>query len=218
MAEYYPFEDNPEAKGFYQPQDYSLNKLNFITVSKEKFDLRKLVTEFCYYEDLYSFVTSGYITLTDAQGFIELLQLTGSEYIEVDFGKMKDAPIELNIIKTFRVYKISQRTPSGNQNAEFYRIHFVSDEMMLSEQTKITNALKRDLNRNVTKFHYNTLVLSDDLRLYKKTPLEMSSKKPHFSRFDRMWSGTKDPVIEENRDFLSTYNASFNEDMKTIPI
>lgn len=92
------------------------------------------------------------------------------------------------------------------------------NRIALAEQTKITNALKRDLNRNVTKFHYNTLVLSDDLRLYKKTPLEMSSKKPHFSRFDRMWSGTKDPVIEENRDFLSTYNASFNEDMKTIPI
>lgn len=140
MAEYQPFQDNPETKGVNYPQDYSLNKLNFITVAKETFDLRKLVTEFCYYEDLYSFVTSGYVTLTDAQGFIELLQLTGSEYIEVDFGKTKEAPDGVNLIKTFRVYKISQRTPAENQNAEFYRIHFVSDEMMLSEQTKITKS------------------------------------------------------------------------------
>ena len=92
------------------------------------------------------------------------------------------------------------------------------NRLALEEQDKITRALKRDLHRNTSKYHYNTLVLSDDLRLFKKTPLEMVSKKPHFSRYSKMWSGDTEKDRPEQRDFLSTYQASYNESMQTIAL
>jgi hypothetical protein len=99
MATYIPFlsDNSNDVSGAYYPQDFSLNALNFITVAKEKFDLKKLVSEFCYYEDIYSFCASGYITLMDAQGFIEMMRLTGNEFIEVNptvvnLGKPVDFP------------------------------------------------------------------------------------------------------------------------------
>lgn len=140
MATYNPFVTSSNPDGTYSPQDYYLNTFNFVTAAQQKYDLKKMVSELCYFEDIYSFVTSGYATITDAQGFIEILQLTGNEYIELDFGKMKSAPAGVNVVKTFRAYKVGNRSPSGNQNAEFFTIYFCSDELLLSEQTKISKS------------------------------------------------------------------------------
>jgi hypothetical protein len=73
-----------ESPGVYYPQDYSLKTLNFLASNGQKFDFRKLMIDMSYYEDIYTFVTSGYITIIDAQGFVELFQLTGNEFIEIE--------------------------------------------------------------------------------------------------------------------------------------
>jgi len=127
-----------ETPGVYYPQDYSLKTLNFLDSAGQKIDIRKLMIDMSYYEDIYTFAASGYITIIDAQGFIELLQLTGNEFIEVDFGKIKDAPNEN--IQRFRVYKLGNRKPSGNNNSEPYTLYFCSEELMLSEQIKISKS------------------------------------------------------------------------------
>ena len=83
-----------ESSGVYYPQDFSLKTLNFLTANGKKIDMRKLMVDMSYYEDIYTFAASGYISIIDAQGFIELLQLTGNEFVEIDFGKVKDGPNE----------------------------------------------------------------------------------------------------------------------------
>ena len=105
-----------ESPGAYYAQDFSLETLNFLTASGQRFELKKLLVDMSYYEDLYSFTASGYITITDSQGFIELFQLTGNEFIEVNFGKVKNGPN--NNIQLFRVYKIGDKKPSGNLELE----------------------------------------------------------------------------------------------------
>ena len=121
-----------ESPGVFYTQDFSLDTINFLTASGQKFDLRKLLIELCYYEDIYSFSISGYLTVQDGQGFVELFQLTGNEFLELDFGKIKGAPN--NIKQTVRVYKVEDRKPSGNMNTESYKMYFCSEELMLSEQ------------------------------------------------------------------------------------
>jgi hypothetical protein len=128
-----------ENPGVFYTQDFSLDTLNFLTSSGQSFDLRKLLVELCYYEDIYSFSVSGYLTVQDGQGFIQLLQLTGNQFLELEFGKIKGAPN--NIKQTFRVYKIENRTPSGNMNTENYKLYFCSEELILSEQTKISKSV-----------------------------------------------------------------------------
>jgi len=135
--------------GVYYPQDFSLKKVNFLTASGQRIDLKKLMIEFSYFEDIYSFVTSGYITVTDAQGFIELLQLTGNEYIEINFGKIKNGKNSTD--QLFRAYKIGGRKPSGNMNSEVYTIYFCSEEMIVSEQSKISKSFKGEKISNIVK-------------------------------------------------------------------
>jgi len=128
-----------ENPGVFYTQDYSLDTINFLTATGQKFDLRKLLVELCYYEDIYSFSVSGYLTVQDGQGFIELLQLTGNQFLELNFGKIKGAPN--NIKQTVRVYKVENRKPSGNMNTESYKMYFCSEELILSEQTKISKSV-----------------------------------------------------------------------------
>ena len=128
-----------ESPGVFYTQDFSLDTINFLTASGQKFDLRKLLIELCYYEDIYSFSISGYLTVQDGQGFVELFQLTGNEFLELDFGKIKGAIN--NIKQTVRVYKVEDRKPSGNMNTESYKMYFCSEELMLSEQTKISKSV-----------------------------------------------------------------------------
>ena len=127
-----------ESPGAYYPQDFSIQTLNLLTASGQRFELKKLLVELSYFEDIYSFVTSGYITLVDAQGFLELFQLTGNEYIEVNFGKIRTGTNSTD--QLFRIYKTSDRKPSGNLNSEVYTLYFCSEELLLSEQIKISKS------------------------------------------------------------------------------
>jgi len=127
-----------ESPGVYYPQDFSLKTLNFLTSNGQKIDMRKIMVDMSYYEDIYTFAASGYISIVDAQGFIELLQLTGNEFVEIDFGKIKDGPNQT--VQRFRVYKLGNRKPSGNNNSEPYTLYFCSEELMLSEQTKLSKS------------------------------------------------------------------------------
>lgn len=129
-----------EKTGVSYPQDYSLERLTFVNSIGQKIDLKQLLIEFSYYEDIYSFTTSGHLTILDAKGVIEALKLTGNEFLEVDFGKTKTAPNRTK--KTFRVYKIGDRTPQGNQSAELYNLYFCSEELILSEQNKVSKSYK----------------------------------------------------------------------------
>jgi len=150
-----------ESPGAYYPQDFSIQTLNLLTASGQRFELKKLMVELSYFEDIYSFVTSGYITLVDAQGFLELFQLTGNEYIEINFGKIRTGDNSTD--QLFRIYKTSDRKPSGNMNSEVYTLYFCSEELLLSEQTKIS---KSYTGTEISKIIENILV--EKLKVKKK--------------------------------------------------
>ena len=150
-----------ENPGAYYPQDYSLESINFLTGSGQRFEMKKMLLELSYYEDIYSFSVSGYLTITDAQGYIELLDLTGNEFIEIIFAKTKNAS---NTNKqVYRVYKIGDRKPVGNLNSENYTFYFCSEELLLSEQTKISKSYKgKEIDKVITD------ILVDKLKVKKE--------------------------------------------------
>jgi hypothetical protein len=125
---------NIENQGVSYPQDFYINKLEFKT-SSGSIDFKKLMVEISYYEDIFAFVVSGHITVIDAQGFIEGLQLDGNEFLTLEYSKTKNSVSNNN---TFRVYKIGDRTPGSNLNTNIYTLYFCSEELLLSEQSKIT--------------------------------------------------------------------------------
>lgn len=122
----------------YYAQDGSIDKMEIVTVTGQRIDVKKMLIEFSYYEDIFNFVVSGYIILRDGVGLIEKLQLTGKEFIEINFGKARGLTQNNNFV--FRLYAIPKRTPTGNQNAEMIKLHFCSEELLLSEQIKVTKS------------------------------------------------------------------------------
>lgn len=160
-------EDNNivESKGIYLPQDFSLKELAISTANGRKYELRQLLVELSYYEDIYSFVISGHITLIDAQGLIETLNLTGNEYIDMIFSK--DGNKKTEIKKSFRVYKSGPVIPSENLNSQVYTLYFCSEELVLSEQTKISKSFK---GKKISEIIQN--ILTDKLKTNKRYKIE----------------------------------------------
>ena len=180
-----------ENPGAYYPQDYSLETLNFLTGSGQRFEMKKLLLELSYYEDIYSFSVSGYVTIIDAQGFVELLELTGNEFIEINFGKTKNGPNNNN--QVYRVYKIGDRKPVGNLNSESYTLYFCSEELILSEQIKISKSYKGTKISDIIKN-----ILTDKLKV-----------KPEKIRIEET-TGVNDFIVPRFKPFeaiswLSTY-------------
>jgi len=66
---------------------------------------------------------------------------------------------------------------------------------------------------NDDMINYSTTVFLNDLKGFKKQPLQMMMKKPNLSKSDHMWGGnlSRHARDEESRDFQTTYSGSFAE-------
>lgn len=128
-----------QAGQFYYPQDAAIDKLSITTNNGKEFDLKYMMVDLSIFEDIYSFVMSGYVMVKDGIGIIEQMNLTGNELITVNFGKVRnDGGDPLY----FRLYSIPKRNPVGNLSTEYVKLHFCSEELIISEQTKITKSYK----------------------------------------------------------------------------
>lgn len=126
------------SQGIRFPSDSSLSKLNLILTDGTIQNLSKITLEFTYVEDIYGFCAHGDIIVADTRGFIEAFELSGNEFIEVNFSKNKNDPDVDD--QYFRVYKIENRKPGKNSQSETYKIYFCSEEFMLSEQIKLSKS------------------------------------------------------------------------------
>lgn len=126
--------------GIFYAQDFNLEDVNIIADTGQVFKLRNLVIELSFFEDIYTFVTSGYVILKDALGIIEKLKMDGNEFIEIKYGKYKGQKKEAINQRKYRIYKVGDRKPDGNLNTEYYKVYFCTEALLLSEQTKISKS------------------------------------------------------------------------------
>jgi len=127
-------------------RDYDLVDLTFLTATGSV-KLPFTSVEISYQEDLFSSVVSGYILVAESQGYAEFLALTGNEFLHLQFNKSGDTTNQIN--RWFRVYKIDKRKLAENMYTESYCLHFCSEELMLSEQYKISKSYPNRLISDV---------------------------------------------------------------------
>jgi hypothetical protein len=81
------------------------------------------------------------------------------------------------------------------------------------ELDKKIRDMRREEGKIGKRIRYQTAIVLDDLRAYKQQPLERMARKPNIKSADKMWGGHQErhtaKVIPEIRDFLTTYNVSF---------
>jgi len=148
-----------KTKGIVYSKDYNLISINLLSGQFITLDLKPSMVELSYFEDIYNNSVSGQVMISDAQGYIEKLGLHGNEYIRLAFGKDNNPNIRID--KLFRVYKISPRQKSSGFDSESYAIYFCSDELVLSEQYRISKSYP---NKQISD------IIKDILNVYIKAP------------------------------------------------
>jgi hypothetical protein len=123
-------------------------------------NITALYDEINIHDSLFLPVVSGNILITDAIGLSGRLDFDGSEVIAIHVEKMADSTIA-SFKKSFRIYKQTERR-NVNQSTEKYILHFVSDELIFSDQQRINQSYETTYGKVVQK------ILSDYLQIYDK--------------------------------------------------
>jgi len=182
-------------EGIQKHKDYNLKSITLLSAGSETLDLKSVMVELSFFEDIYSHSISGNLLITDALGIIENAQLHGNEYIRISFAKAASDGKSITIDKIFRIYKVSARQKLKNDISEGYIINFCSDEVILSEQYIISKSypgktikeIITDILENhlkVPKDKYDTQNIQDTLGTY-------SLIVPNFKPFEAIqWLST----------------------------
>jgi len=128
----------PNQDGLQYAAQFDLQSLVLVGSSGQQIDVREIMYELNIFEDLFSNTMTGNLFLSDTQNIINLLPIVGVEHLVVTLVKPST---NWKIEKVFRVYKISNRTKKSAAS-EDYLLHFCSEEMVLNEGIKISNAYR----------------------------------------------------------------------------
>jgi len=125
-----------QLNGILYPQDFVLLDCRVVTALGQPLDIKPIVAELNLFEDLYAGYISGNMVISDSHCLLNNFCFTGNEYLIFSFGK---PGLNNTYTKTFRVYKVDNRRLTQDQN-EIYVLHFCSEELVLSEQYKISKS------------------------------------------------------------------------------
>ena len=137
-----------------QSTQFEIRELTLV-VKGGSIDIIKIFEEINLYDSLFLPVISGNILITDAIGLSSKLLFDGSEVLLVDIAKDADSDIA-SFKKAFRVYKQSNRQNNG-LNSEAYVLHFVSDDLIYSDQQKINQSFEGTYSYIIEKILENYL-------------------------------------------------------------
>jgi len=161
--------------GIFYSQSASVNELTIITQTGQEIAVQKLMLELSYFEDLYSFAASGFVTLHDGQGLLQKFQLLGYEFLKVNFGRSKSS--STNLSRSFRIYT-STRRQVGNHKAEEIKLYFCSEELLLSESIKLQKGANP--NGELISVTINR-ILVNDLKVKKRLHIEPTTGNYNFN-------------------------------------
>ena len=174
----------PTTQGIRYARDYAIESLTLLSATFA-LDVKNIMIELSYNEDLFNNVASGYLMVTDAMGYIEVLELTGNEFLRMTFSKTaNDSSI---IDKIFRVYKVAKRELVNNMNTESYCLYFTSEETILNEQHKVCRA-------------YPGQLITDNIIDILRQDLKVPSNKLNPANFETTY-GRYDFVIPNIKPF-----------------
>ena len=116
---------------------YKVNEISIVTKGGS-IQVTGIFEELNIFDSLMLPVLSGNILIADSIGLSGKLLFDGSEVIQIDITKDEDGQIAA-FKQAFRIYKQTDRR-NLNQNSEKYILHFVSDELMFSDQQRVNQS------------------------------------------------------------------------------
>jgi hypothetical protein len=199
---------NVQINGLVTADDYVLDDAYIIT-AKSKTNIKAIMVELSYYEDIFKGVTTGSVLISDSISLIDRLGMSGFDYIKLKFRKTGNSSKDSAIEKYFRIYRVSERLLNNNAT-ESYTLQFCSEELILSEQVKIS---KSYTGKKIIEIVYD--ILSDKLKIDDKN-IKMHETEglydfviPYKKPFEAInWlSNYAKPIGKSGADFLFFENS-----------
>ncbi|MCK9369124.1 hypothetical protein M0R04_04150 [Candidatus Dojkabacteria bacterium] len=135
---------------------FKINELVIVTKFGEV-DITDVYTELNLYDSIFLPVISGKVLITDAKGLSNKLMFDGSEAIRIDISKSENSDIA-GFRNVYRIYKQTDRVNVG-MNSVKYILHFVADELIFSDQKRITQVYEMTYKQTVER------ILTDYLKV-----------------------------------------------------
>lgn len=133
---------------------FSISELVIVTKAGS-IDISRIYEEVNIFDSLFLPVINGNIVIRDSIGLSGKLLFDGSESLLIDIKKSKESDVA-GFHKAFRIYKQTDRQNEGLNN-EVYVLHFVSDELMYSDQQRINQSYELTYAEIVEKILLNYL-------------------------------------------------------------
>lgn len=168
----------------------------------ERLDLKNLTVEIDVYEDIFSNVMTGTVTLVEAFNLIYLVPIIGEEWIDLEF-KTPEFPDDKKIKHRFYVYKITSRIV-GSDMKSMYVLNLISYDAINDLNQKISKPYNGNFSETVKKV-FSGYIEKDSNRYQKPIEVENSSNKLKF--VSNFWSPYK----------IINYCASLAENQKGTP-
>ena len=181
--------------------DISLIKLDIISLAGVRIDATKIFVELEIYENIFSSVLTGSLTIQDKYNFTKNVPLIGKETIELVFK----TPSSDEVRKTFSIYEIemNQRVPGKNET--ILVLKFASKQYTLNHSTKISksysskklSSIVRSIFDDYLKTDKNeTIVVIDDTK--EETTLVI----PNWNPFQAINWIAGEASYDENCDYV----------------
>lgn len=161
-------------------------------------DISSIYEEINIFDSLFLPVITGNILIVDAKNVSSELLFDGSESLLMTISKSEGSEIA-QFKKAFRIYKQTNRS-NISQNAEAYVLHFVSDELIFSDQQKVNQSYETTYGDAIVKIMRDYLqVTGNNLGgIYEKTSGIRKFVVPNLSPFDAIDWCTKRSVDNLN--------------------
>lgn len=146
------------ADGLWHSQDVLIQSLKIVGENGSPIDVKDIVVEINYFEDIFSNFVSGALVINDSVGIIQMFQFQGQEMLILSIDKPGlGKPLEKNL----RIYTHSNRTQTKTSNENFV-LHFCSEEAILNEQYKVSKSYNNKKILEILKDITKTYLKIDD--------------------------------------------------------
>lgn len=123
------------SEGIQYPNDFVLKDISLTTLTGDSHSLFYMFFEVNVYENLFTPGLHGDIEINDSHNLLVNLPIAGHELLSLKF----ESPTMGEVSQTFRVFSISNKTIIKDR-AQKYVLHFVSPEVVLNAQTKVSRS------------------------------------------------------------------------------
>jgi hypothetical protein len=152
-----------------------IQELTLISTKNVAISLIDFLVELNIYEDMFSNFLTGSIVITDSRNLIEIAPIIGDEYLTVKF---KTPTTNSDISKTFRVYKVSDRTIATDNHTQVFVLHFASIELFYDITLPLFLPFEGEIQTVANNIFNNFLSTTRDYSIGSGFDIQQSSNTP----------------------------------------